>query len=343
MEYYIVKTELYHHGVKGMKWGIRKDRKKSGSPAPSGKKKSIHRLMLEEKYKAQGLSQKDAEKQAAARIKTEKILAVSAGVAVGACAAYVANKKLKDRIDGVIKAGEGLQRVEMKDTGGKLHDVFYTSKGKYDNKRYEALLGFNRLNRTGEAYLMRMEANSDIKIASKDNAAKIFGELYKNDEGFRASAREHVSKHFTGVNKLNPDDLSKKNMKKLYENFNANLIEIKDGTSGVDKVFYDKLKKSGYGAVQDINDMKFSGYKAKSPLIVFGNKNNVVTKSVEKMSMKDIIPKAQKEYKKMEIEQVVDKTLKKYGLMTAGTLTVAATSTYVSDYRTPPTEPQVNL
>lgn len=342
MEYYIVKTELYHHGIKGMKWGIRRDRKKGGSPTSAGMNKSKHRLRLEEKYKAQGLSQKEAEKKANTRIRTEKILAVSAGVTVGACAAYAANKKLRNRIDGVIKAGESLQRVEMTDTGGKLHDVSYISKGRHDNKRYEALLGFNRLNRNGEAYLMKMEANSDIKIASKDNAAKIFGDLYKNDADFRASAREHVSKHFSGVNKLNPDDLSKKNIKKLYENFNANLIDMNGSKSGVDKVFYDKLKKSGYSAVQDINDMKFTGYKAKNPLIVFGNSNKIVTKSVEKMSMNDIIPKAQKEFRKADVEKVIEKTLGKYGPMAAGTLTVAAASSYVSDYRSPPTEPKVN-
>ena len=29
--YFIVNGELYHHGVKGMKWGVRKDRKRSMS------------------------------------------------------------------------------------------------------------------------------------------------------------------------------------------------------------------------------------------------------------------------------------------------------------------------
>lgn len=36
MEYY---NELYHHGVKGMKWGIRRYQNKDGSLTPAGKKK----------------------------------------------------------------------------------------------------------------------------------------------------------------------------------------------------------------------------------------------------------------------------------------------------------------
>ena len=29
--YFIVNGELYHHGVKGMKWGVRKDRKRDSA------------------------------------------------------------------------------------------------------------------------------------------------------------------------------------------------------------------------------------------------------------------------------------------------------------------------
>lgn len=37
--YIIVDGELYHHGVKGMKWGVRRYQNKDGSLTPAGKKK----------------------------------------------------------------------------------------------------------------------------------------------------------------------------------------------------------------------------------------------------------------------------------------------------------------
>lgn len=36
---YIIHSELYHHGIKGQKWGIRRYQNKDGSLTPEGKKK----------------------------------------------------------------------------------------------------------------------------------------------------------------------------------------------------------------------------------------------------------------------------------------------------------------
>lgn len=335
--------EFYHHGIKGQRWGIRRFQKKDGSLTPEGKKrydndapaekkKSKHRLMLEERYKSHGLTQEEAEKEAAKRIRYEKIIVGAAAVTVAACAAYAISKKIRDRTDGLIKAGDSLQRIEMRDTGGKLNDVFFMSKGKHDNDRYRGLLGMTRHQQTGEAYLMKLQANSDIKVASKDKAAKIFGDLYKNDDDFRNSVKDHVSKHFSGRNRLNADNLSDRNIKKLYENFNANLINIRQGGSGADKRFYDKLKSSGYGAIQDINDMKFSGYNAKNPLIVFGNSDKISVKSVSKLNGNKAMAEGMKELGKSSVESL----LKTAGPITAATLTATAASEISSDYKQQP-------
>ena len=420
----LISLELYHHGIKGQKWGVRRFQKKDGSLTSAGKKryydtpelnkqkaaiestkkkltsatqayneatrnapiiptkeyrdrvdaakakydaarqshehaklrydtnkelarmksegvqiekKSKHRQKLEEQYKSLGMSDEQAQAAANKRIRSEKIVAGAAAVAVTACAAYVVNKKLKDRIDGVIKSGETLQRIEMQDTNGKLHDMFYAAKGTHDSKRYKGMLGMTRQQQTGEAYLMKLKAAGDVKVASKDNARKVFEQLYKDDPEFKKAVSGHVKSHFTGKNAVDINNLSKRNMKKMYENFNSALLRIRSDESGADKKFYDALKAKGYGAIQDINDMKFSGYNAKNPLIVFDNsKNNIMVESVTKLG--NMHKEGMLEYAKAQKEVANSLRIPLYGGAATTYLTVKAAKTYRSD----PTKPYQN-
>lgn len=336
--------ELYHYGIKGQKWGVRRFQRKDGSLTPAGKKryddgspdskkKSKHQLTLENKYRKEGMSPKDAEDAARKRIKSERILAAAAGLTVAACAAYVVRGKVKERADGIIKAGTKLQRVEMQDTGGKLHDMFYASTGKHDNDRYAGILGAARHITNGEAYLMELQAGKDIKVASRDKAAKVFGELYKNDPDFRQSVSAHVSQHFRGGNRVkNINDMSAKNIKKMYENFNSDLIDMRSVPSRPDKTFYNKLKSSGYTAIQDVNDMKFTGLKAKNPLIIFGETKNIMVKSVKRMDGGELGVAAVKETAKAQGEAFVEEFMKTIVPMSAFLTTSAAVRTYADDY-----------
>lgn len=418
MQTYLDADELYHHGIKGMKWGVRRFQRKDGSLTSAGKKrylddpsvksskakmesdrakqrlanaeynkaynkasyiptksnrqalnkayadkikadseyrrskfdystnkeaarlresgkeiknKSKHRLKLEEQYKKMGLTDEQAQAAANKRIRTEKILAASAAITVTACAAYVANKKLKDRIDGVIKAGDQMQRISMTDNGGKLHDVFYAAKGDHDIKRYEGMLGATRSKQVGSAYKLKLEATRDIKVASKDHAAKIFEDLYKNDDNFRKSVANYVGNNVHGGNSVNLSKTSGRNMKKMYENFNSHLVNMRNDPNKVDQAFYDKLKKAGYGAIQDINDMKFSGYNAKNPLIVFDHSNGGINvKTFEKMAG-DLNKAANKEALKAVGEQASKDLIEKYGALTTAGLTASAFGYYNAD------------
>lgn len=281
--------ELYHHGIKGMKWGVRRFQKKDGSLTSAGKKrygddnisskpKSKHRAMLEEKYRFHGMSKEEAEVAAAKRIKTEKIVATAAALTLTAAAAYVVNKQLKIKADGVIKAGGSLQRIEMTDKG-ILHDSFYAAKDKADKTKYAGMLGKTRQAQVGKAYLMNIGVDSDIKIAGRDKAVKVFEDLYKNDSDFRKHASSMISRNW---NDGNPAGSS---YKKMYENFNSNFT---DHNNEAIKKFYSALKAEGYGAVRDVNDMKFSGYKAKNPLIIFGGSGKVRVTDFREMSSSEI-------------------------------------------------------
>lgn len=308
------------------KYGVNKEAARLREKGYNNQNKSKHRQDLEEKYKKLGLTDEEAQAAANKRIRTERIVAGAAVLSVAACAAYYGNKHRKTKIDGIIKAGDLMQRVEMQDTNGKLHDVFYVAKGKHDTKRYEGMLGMTRQQQTGKAYLMKLEAKGDIKVASQEKARKVFEDLYKNDSDFRKAAEQFSSSHFSGKNVADTNKLNSRNVKKMYENFNSNLISARESGTGVDKKFYDKLKEQGYGAIQDINDMKFSGYKAKNPLIVFDNSgDNIMVKSMTKMD--DMFAKGIKEAGKAAMETMMDE----YAYLPAAGMTVAAVATYTRD------------
>lgn len=297
------------------------------------KNKSKHRLKLEEQYKKLGLTDEQAQAAANNRIRTEKLLVGAAGLSIAAAAAYAYHKRRKEGIDSVIKAGEKLQRVEMLDTNGKLNGIFYASKGDHDNKRYATLLGFARQQEAGASYIMELQANKDVKVASKDKAVKVFGELFKNDSDFAGTVTPYVEEHFNGVNKIrgkaltNPSD---RDLRKMYDNFNSALVELNKspyGGSTAANKFYDALKKQGYGAIQDVNDMKFSGYAAKNPLIVFDNAgDNIMVKSMKEMREVGV-----NHYLGELGKAMVEQTMDRSAGLAAGGFTVAAATTFVRD------------
>ena len=291
------------------------------------KNKSKYRQKLEAQYKKLGLSAEDAQAAANKKIRTEKILAASAALTVAACAAYAYNKHRKNKIDGIIKAGEALQRIEMQDTGGKLHEVFYVAKGKHDMNRYKGLLGFTRAKQTGHAYMMKLEAASDIKVASREKAMNTFVNLMQNDAAFRRDMALNLSGYYGETN------LTTKQIKKLYNNFNRDLVSMNSDPDKPAQKFYDALKSAGYGAIQDVNDMDYSGYKAKNPLIVFDNAGgNISVKSVEEMTDRDGMGRDYtKEMLKAAGEMQIDNLLGQEGLAIAGIAGGAAATSRLSD------------
>ena len=96
-------SELYHFGVKGMKWGVRKEDRSgsNGYPKNSPKKVSMRKVHLEAKGLKKGKTQEEATLSAEKRMRVEKALKIAGGVAIGAAVAYVAARELDKRFSSV--------------------------------------------------------------------------------------------------------------------------------------------------------------------------------------------------------------------------------------------------
>ena len=359
--------EIYHHGVKGMKWGVRRFQNKNGSltnagrkrydddnsksAAPSSKKtiskstnislntsvkKSNHRLKLEEKYKQQGMTKEQAEIAAEKRIRTEKIVAVVGAMTVAAATAYVVNKNIKYRADSIIKSGTTMQRITL-NKNETLDNAFYSSYKNSDKLKYKGKFGKELTDPRGvkSVYNMSINTNQDVKIASRKKAVDTFKDLWENDDKFRKNYNKLVDTNVKG-NQFLQDNVYNKMARKI------------DKASS-----YDKVKEKAYDlfnanlanhtpendsmAKQFYNKLKEQGYDA----IIDVNDNKysgyrtkkpvIIFNGNNKISVSDV--------KKMSNEEIEKTYLKNIGTSVvkgiAGTSGVAAGSAYVKNILSP--------
>lgn len=248
-EMYVKANSLYHHGIKGQRWGVRRFQNKNGSLTPAGRKryddgpsqkkqkvynvpknKSTHRLKLEEKYKAQGMSAKDAEQAAARRIRGEQYVAAAAAVTVTAAIAY---SKYRDyNVDKVISSNKEFHRIlQTNDPDAPVREgARYVAYGKNDRMKYRGIYGNElKTKKAGELgalkiesemskirgqtinparkkaiddkkiYDMTIKAKKDIKVASEKRARETFEKLFTNDPEFRKNLADRVAENRTGL------------------------------------------------------------------------------------------------------------------------------------------------
>lgn len=287
---------IAHHGIKGMRWGVRRFQNKDGTRTPAGKKRESiidrmrdkakahserRRIGIETEFRKAGYTEAEAAAATKRRLRTEKILLAVGAVALTAAIGTYAYKHHRNEVDHIIKAGTKLQRIEMQDTAGKLHDVFYAAHTPQDKTKYAGYLGAHRIRQTGHAYKMAIGVQNDLKIAGDKNARKIFKELYDKDPDIQRAVK--AAGGVFGGKAANVNST-----KGLYDRFNQALVLKGPQYETAQKKFYDALKKAGYAGLQDVNDKRYSGYKAQMPIIYLNDGKNFVVNSMQEMKREEV-------------------------------------------------------
>lgn len=271
MLYY--ETGLYHHGIRGQKWGER-----NGPPYPlSGRQYSYS----EERYKK--------------RTKKEYSLT---------------NKKHYDK---TLSKDTTLRTLSYDKNRTKNADMFYATYTTADKHLYNALFNspISSLDKKVYKYKIDNSLKSDLKIASEDSGAKAFSDLYASNRDFsnfvldenRMQSYFVQDKYkFRGYREAR-DTLTKMrdasytptsaDLKTVYRMFNYVIPYDGNGnkSNGNDVLqqrakFFKELSKSGYGAVLDTNDAIYGGFKADSPVIVFDTKQ-IIPKEIKETKLSD--------------------------------------------------------
>lgn len=286
------------------------------------KGKSEARKKYEEEYKKKGMTDEEAAIAAYRRDKATKIALAVGGVAIASVVAYAGYQYYKNNVDTMIKSGVGLQNIsKYKDR--PISDAFYASYKKTDMMKYRGMYGGMELGGMGlnpfagkpDIYKMTVNATDNIKVASPNSARKVLNSALKGDDQFRKDLAKQIKGQIDAMEAAAIWNGGQKDnrlpvLQKAYDHLNSGKeMTLKDyhavnivlpvrsdpNSTSVEPViqkYYSHLKAAGYDAIDDINDMKYSGYSAKKPVIVFNDKKlsiGDVTQVDEKQLKKDFV------------------------------------------------------
>ncbi len=305
--------------------------------------KSKRQDALTKKFKKMGLTEEEAKIAAYKQRKTEKILAVTAGLTVTAAAAYVAYKHYDDVFDKVIKTDSTLYNVSTNSDRG-VQQAFYASLGRGDRTKYNGIYAdhlrkgsngmFNIVDMNNDVYETTVRTKENLKVASRRSATEVLKNMLKNDsEATDRFAAELVSmRGAQGTDKQN--QVIEKAIQSLrsgkidgnvYDAFNYRLTQHTPESQKVTDRFYEAMKKKGYDAIADVNDRRYSGYNAKSATIVFNGGSKVDRSGVRKLTVDEI-----EKSKKKAMDELTNRQVAKSLAVNGATIAGAAATMRVS-------------
>lgn len=342
-------TQLYHHGVKGQKWGVRRYQYADGTLTPAGKKR----------YKVTSKSTGPSRVKTVMSMKVKELTNQTRTVITG-----------KQYVDTYLKEGTTFARIQ---TSANFENfAFYATYKDGDSKKYMGLFGKNlstRANRDAveaekkasasgseddaavaksareradsiKVYQLKLEATRKLKVPSDENASDITANLLK-EKDFKdnviASIKDSKEKMLRPQQQMlfrqaqnalqkDPSQLSKSEKVAIYKAFNLSLVHHNAQEIAAQDRFYGELKKKGYNALLDYNDKEYSSYHAKRPMIVFD------VESVRLKAVTETNPKVvNRLYRKYNAERIAKESIANtLGLVSKlGSMTVSECSSYL--------------
>lgn len=234
---------LYHHGIKGMRWGVRRYQNTDGSLTPAGKKR----------YSPQELGRSPVPK----------------GVSVNSDGSITVSK------------GTSIQRLTS-DKSRPLKDLTYASMLEYDNAKYVKYIGGKGIFGGGRDKIVSMKATEDLKAPSVDEASKIMVDMLNTNPKFRSSFTNMLGntvsdKELKRMNE-NPTGID---AKAWYDELNVSMTFSPDFDKSapyIQKTFSEALQKNGYNMLRDEND--FQNKVSKAPVIILNPQKTLRVVSV---------------------------------------------------------------
>ena len=342
--------ELYHHGIKGQKWGVRRYQYADGTYTPAGKKRY------------------NSGPQSNANYRISQLMNSKVKDVVNTARTQITGKQY---VDGYLKQGTTLARIQ---TNKEFENfAFYATYKKSDTDKYMGLFGKNLRSRaeneakraeklsnaTGDiddiktatelrnrsndmkVYQLKLESTKKLRVPSDENAAHITANLlketeFKNNviasiqdskEKMKRPQQQILFKQAENALRKDPDKMTKSEKVSVYKALNLSLVNHNKQEIAAQDRFYGELKKKGYNALLDYNDKEYSSYHAKRPMIVFD------TDSVRLQSVTETNPKVvDRLYRKYNTERVLKESIAStVGIVTKlGSKTVSECDAYVS-------------